>query len=130
MGLLVELCLELLAGAAGAGALRTSRLRHEPFDHAMEHDAVVKSLAHQLLDPCDVAWSKIRAHLDCDRSLGGFEDQSIFCISHARFSVGWGERFLVWNLTANGRPATAPAILSVNGIGVQRCNASITAMRY
>jgi hypothetical protein len=31
---------------------------------------------------------------------------------------------------AKGRPATAPAIPSVNGIGVQRCNASMTAFRY
>src|SRR3981189_3055483 len=38
MRLLVELGLELLAGTAGAGALRTSRLRHEAVDHAMEHD--------------------------------------------------------------------------------------------
>ena len=32
--------------------------------------------------------------------------------------------------TDGAGPATAPAMLSVNGIGVQRCNASITAMRY
>ena len=31
---------------------------------------------------------------------------------------------------AKGRPATAPAIASVNGIGVQRCNASMAAIRY
>ena len=31
---------------------------------------------------------------------------------------------------AKGRPATAPAIPSVNGNGVQRCNVSMTAMRY
>src|SRR6202171_5290414 len=49
--LLVELSLELLAGTAGAGALRTAGLRHEAVDHAMEHDAGVKSLAHQLLAP-------------------------------------------------------------------------------
>src|ERR1700688_2734874 len=59
MRLLVELRLELLAGAAGAGALRTAGLRHEPFDHAMEHDAVVKSLANQFLDPRDVTGCKI-----------------------------------------------------------------------
>src|SRR5580698_9385118 len=42
---LAEFGLELLAGAAGAGALRTSGPRHETLDHAMEHDAVVKTLA-------------------------------------------------------------------------------------
>src|SRR6266404_2948041 len=130
MRLLVEFGLQFLAGAAGAGALRTPRLRHETFDHAVEHDAVVKSLAHQFLDPRDVAGRKIGPHFDGDRSLRGFEDQSIFGVSHALFSAGWGGRFRFWNCTANGRPATAPAIPSVNGIGVQRCNASITAMRY
>src|SRR5258705_5074923 len=130
MRLIVELGLELLAGAAGAGALRTAGLRHETFDHAMEHDPVVKSLAHQFLDPRDVAGCKVRAHLDGHRPLRGFEDQSIFGISHALFSTGWGGRFRFWNWTWNGRPATAPAIPSVNGIGVQRCNASITATRY
>src|ERR1700723_2484778 len=37
MRFLVELGLELFAGAAGAGALRTSGLRHEAFDHAVEY---------------------------------------------------------------------------------------------
>ena len=112
-----------------AGALRTAGLRHEAFDHAVEHDAVVKSLAHQFLDPRDVAGGKIGPHFDRDRSLRGFEDQSIFGVSHALFSAGWGGGFRLWNWTANGRPATAPAMLSVNGIGVQRCNVSITAIR-
>src|SRR3984893_5545116 len=93
MRFLVELGLELLAGAAGAGALRAPGLRHEALDHAMEHDAVIKSLAHQFLDPRDVAGGKIGAHLDGDGSLGGFEDQSVFGISHALFSTGWGGGF-------------------------------------
>src|SRR5260370_37357700 len=62
MRLVVELGLELLAGTAGAGALRAAGLRHETFDHAMEHDAVVKSLAHQFLDPRDVTWCNVRSH--------------------------------------------------------------------
>src|ERR1700730_5102432 len=130
MRLLAEFGLQLLAGTAGAGALRTAGLRHETVDHAMEHDAVVKPLAHQLLDPGNVAGGKVGPHLDGDRPLRGFQDQSIFGVSHALFSAGLGEGFLLWNWTAKGRPATAPAILSVNGIGVQRCNASITAIRY
>src|SRR5258708_23962988 len=126
--LVVELVFEFLAGTAGAGAVRAAGLRHESFDHAMEHDAVVKSLAHQFLDPRDVTGCKVRSHFDGYRPLGGFEDQSIFGVSHALFSTGG--RFRFWNWTRNGRPATAPAIPSVNVIGVQRCNASITAMRY
>src|ERR1700742_2631186 len=54
MRLLVELGLQLLAGTARAGAVRATGLRHEAVDHAMEHDAVVKPLAHQFLDPRDV----------------------------------------------------------------------------
>src|SRR5450432_413296 len=125
---LVELGLELLAGSAGA--LRTAGLGHEPLDHAVEHDTVVKSLAYQFLDPGDVTGCEIGPHLDCDRPLGGFKDQSVFGVSHALFSMGLGGDFRLRNWTANGRPATAPAIVSVNGIGVQRCNASITATRY
>src|SRR3954447_7855304 len=131
MRLLVELGLELLAGAAGAGALRASGLRHEPVDHAMEHDAVVKALPHQFLDPRDMARRKIGPHLDGDGAFGGFEDQSVVVVSHALFSVGWGGGLrLETNRIAKGRPATAPPIASVNGIGVQRCNVSMTATRY
>src|SRR5882757_7204635 len=130
MRFLVELGLEFFTGAAGAGSLWAARLGHEAFDHAVEHDAVVKSLTHQFLDPGDVTGSEIGPHFDRDRPLSGFEDQSIFGISHALFSTGWSGSFRLRNWTANGRPATAPAIASVNGIGVQRCNVSITAMRY
>src|ERR1700730_4420066 len=130
MRFLVELGLQLLAGTAGTGAVRAPGLRHEAFDHTVEHDAVVKSLAHQFLDPCDVARCQIGPHFDRDRPLRGFEDQSIFGVSHALFSTGWGGSFRLWKWMANGRPAMAPAIPSVNGIGVQRCNASMTAIRY
>src|SRR5712664_890179 len=97
MRFLVELGLEFLAGAAGAGALRTAGLRHEALDHTVEYDAVVKSLAHEFLDPRDVAGRKIGAHLDGDRPLRGFEDQSIFGVSLALFSTGWGGGFRLWN---------------------------------
>src|ERR1700692_1427228 len=63
MWLLVEFGLQLLAGSAVAGARRTAVLRHEAVDHAMEHDAVVKSFAHQFLDPGDVTGGKIGPHL-------------------------------------------------------------------
>src|ERR1700709_2208131 len=89
MRLLAGFGLELLAGAAGAGALRTSGLRHETVDDAMEHDAVVKALAHQFLDTRDMARREIGPHLDGNGALGGFEDQSIVVVSHALFSIGW-----------------------------------------
>src|SRR5436305_10057411 len=44
MRFLVELGFQLLAGSAGTGAVRTAGLRHEALDHAVEHDAVVKTL--------------------------------------------------------------------------------------
>src|SRR5438046_4416447 len=50
MRFLVELGLQLLAGTAGAGAMRAAGLGHKALDHAMEHDAIVKSLADQFLD--------------------------------------------------------------------------------
>src|SRR4029453_7338496 len=130
MRLLGEFGFQLLAGTAGAGTLRATGLRHETLDHAVEHDAVVKAFAHQFLDPGDMARRQVGAHLDGDGALGGFKNQSIFCISHARFSSGWGGRLRVLKGTAKGRPATAPPSPSVNGSGVQRCNVSITALRY
>ena len=110
-GSLLNSAFSFLPRAAGAGALRTAGLRHEAFDHAMEHDAVVKSFAHQFLDPRDVAGRKIGTHLDRDGALGGFEDQSIFGVSHALFSVGLGEGFAVrgtgWRRPAGNRAAHA-----------------------
>ena len=91
MRFLVELGLQLLAGTAGAGALRAAGLRHEAVDHAVEHDAVVKAFAHQFLDPGDMAGRQVGAHFDGDGALGGFKNQSIFCISHALFSSGLGD---------------------------------------
>ena len=82
MRLGVELGLQLLAGAAGAGALRAAGLRHEAVDHAMEDDAVVKALAHQFLDARDMAGREVGTHLDDDVALGGFELQCVFGFGH------------------------------------------------
>ena len=67
MRLLVELGLQLLAGAAGAGAVRAAGLRHEAVDDAVEDDAVVEALAHQFLDARDVAGREVGTHLDHHR---------------------------------------------------------------
>jgi len=87
MRLGIELGLELGAGPAGAGTFRATGLGHETIDHTMEHDAVVKSVPHQFLDPRDMVRRKIGTHFDGDGALRGIEDQSIFCISHACLSV-------------------------------------------
>src|SRR5258708_25335135 len=130
MRFVVEFGLELGAGAAGAGALRASGLRQEAVDDPMEHDAIIKTFAHQLLDPRHMARSQIRPHLDGHRTLGGFEDQSVFVVSHALFSMGLGKFRRSSNRNLRDRPATAPPMPSVNGIGAQRCNVSMTAVRY
>src|SRR6266702_603745 len=90
MGLLVELGLEFLAGAAGAGAMGTAGLGHESLDHPMKYDPVVEALSHELLDPRDMIGREVRPHLDGDGALRGLENQSVFGDSHARFSMGSG----------------------------------------
>src|SRR6185312_8914279 len=103
-------------------------LRHEAIDDAMEYDAVVEALAHQFLDPRNMIGSEIRAHLNRHRSLCGFENQSVV-VSHALFSFGLGWVRRSSNRMVRGRPAIALPMPEVNGIGTQRCNACITAVR-
>src|SRR5207248_1799352 len=105
-------------------------LGHEALDDAVKDDAIVEAFAHELLDASNVAGGEVGPHLNGDGTLRGLEDQGVFGGAHARLSRVGGEVFRLRNWIANGRPAAAPAIASVNGIGVQRCNASITAIRY
>ena len=83
--LAVELGLELLAGAAGAGAVRTAGLRHEAVDDAMEDDAVVEAVAHQFLDPRHVARREVGPHRDHHLALGGLQHHRVFGFSHCLF---------------------------------------------
>ena len=62
--LAVELGLQLLARAAGAGAGRVAGLRHEAVDDAVEDDAVIEALARQLLDPRDMVGREVGPELD------------------------------------------------------------------
>src|SRR5215204_1355672 len=50
---LVDLVLELVAGAAGAGALRTAALNHEVADHAVEDQPVVVAVLRELHEVVD-----------------------------------------------------------------------------
>src|SRR5262245_34333326 len=120
MRLAIELGLELPAGAAGAGALRTAGLRHEAVDDAVEDDAVVEAIAHQLLDARDMSGRELRPHLNDHPALGGFED-------HGVLRVGHGCSRLSTKRMAIGRPAMAPPNPVVNGSGVQRSSASVMA---
>ena len=54
----------------------------------MEYDAVVKAFANQFLDPRDMIRREIGPHFDGYRALRGFEDQTVFGVSHALFSEG------------------------------------------
>src|SRR5262249_40107832 len=80
--LLVELRLELLTRAAGAGAVRAAGLRHEPVDNAMKDDPVVKAVLHQFLDARDMSLCKVRAHLDHYFAFAGLQRQRIFWLRH------------------------------------------------
>src|SRR5206468_4278317 len=120
MRLAVELGLELLAGAAGASAVRATGLRHEAVDDAVEYDAVVEAFAHQLLDARDMAGRKLRSHLNDHPALGGFEDHGVLRVGHgcSRLSI---------KRMAIGRPAMAPPKPAVNGSGAQRSSAAMMA---
>src|SRR6185295_20022592 len=72
MRLGVELGFQLLAGAAGAGAVRAACLGHEAVDDAMEYDTVIEALPDELLDARDMTRREIGTHLDGDGALGGF----------------------------------------------------------
>src|SRR5262249_57405679 len=78
--LAVELRLELLAGAAGAGAVGTTGLCHEAIDDTVKRHAIVEALAHQLLDARDMAGGKIRPHQNDYLALGGLQSQMIHSI--------------------------------------------------
>ncbi len=83
MRLGVELGLDVgIFRAAGPRAVRAAGLRHEAFDHPVEHDPVVKTLGHQALDMGDMAGGEIGPHFDDDRSLGRLERQNVALFSH------------------------------------------------
>ncbi len=68
---LVELVLERVARAAGAGALRAAALDHEVLDDTVEGKAVVEALAGQLAEVLDCDWRILVEEFDLDRALCG-----------------------------------------------------------
>src|SRR3954465_2838468 len=112
-----------VARSARSGSLWTPGLRHEAVDHAMEYDAVVEAFVDQRLDALDVFGREVGPQLDHDGAFGGLQRQ-LFSVGHRVHA------FLLLRLsrklTRNVRPATAPPIVSVNGIGAQRSIASAT----
>ena len=67
----VELVLELVARAAGAGALRAAALDHEVGDDAVEDQPVVEALAGELGEVLDRLRGLVGEELDLDRSFAG-----------------------------------------------------------
>src|SRR5262249_16706717 len=126
--LVVELRLELLAGAAGACAMWAAGLRHEAVDDAMKRDAVIKALAHQFLDACDMAGREVRTHENDDLTFGGFNCERVLGIRHGFFSACLALRSSISRMV-NGRPANAFPRASLNGSGAQRLIILATAMR-
>lgn len=57
--------------AAHSGAGRIAALGHEPWDHPVEHDAVVETVACEAGDPLDMAGGKVRSKLDDDIAAAG-----------------------------------------------------------
>src|SRR5215207_2427428 len=68
---LVDLVLELVAGAAGSRALRTATLDHEVLDHAVEDQAVVVAVAGQLDEVVHGLRRVLVEQLDLDRPVIG-----------------------------------------------------------
>ena len=64
----VELGLELVARAAGAGAGGVAALDHEAGDDAVEDDAVVEPFAGEEDEAVDVLGRDLRVQLDADRA--------------------------------------------------------------
>ncbi len=96
--------LQLVAGAARAGAGRVAGLRHEAVDHAVEHDAVVKPAPHQRLDLGAGVGRQIGPHLDDHPPERHVHVKRVFRVSrHRRASErqGYQER--------GGNPQNQPA---------------------
>ena len=71
----VDLVLERVAGAAGAGALRTAALDHEVLDDAVERQPVIEAVGSQLLEVLDRLRRLVVEQLEDDRAaVGGHRD--------------------------------------------------------
>src|SRR5215207_181023 len=67
----VDLVLELVAGAAGAGALRAAALDHEVADHAVEDQPVVVAVLRELHEVVDGLGRGLLEQLELDRAVVG-----------------------------------------------------------
>src|SRR4029453_9236317 len=72
---------------AGAGAGRIAALRHEPRDHAVEQDPVVKAVAGQAGDPLDMPRCKVGTKLDDDVTAGRKGESEGVGVGH--YDIPW-----------------------------------------
>src|SRR6185437_9361223 len=79
----VELGLEVgIFRPAGSGSVRAAGLGHEPVDHPVKDDPVIKALGNQPLDVGDMARRQRRVHLDHHRTFARLERQRFACAAH------------------------------------------------
>ena len=69
----MKFVLKLVARTAGAGALRTTGLDHEVFDHAVELQTVVKAIAGKLFEVADRLGDLVFEQFQLDGALIGFD---------------------------------------------------------
>ena len=108
--------------------MRAAGLRHEAIDDPMKRDAVVKAIAHQLLDARDVTGREVRPHKNHDLALGGLQRERVLDIRHGTFPASLSLRWSI-NRMVNGRPANAFPSALLNGRGAQRLIILATATR-
>jgi hypothetical protein len=84
----VELLLELVARAAGAGAGGVAALDHEAGDDAVEDDALVVPVARQEHEAVDVLRRVLRVQLQFDRTRGGVDLRGVSLVRVDRHRRG------------------------------------------
>ena len=84
MRLVRKLRIDVLPGSTGACAGRIATLGHEAFDHAVKHDAVVKPIARQLLDPRHMLRREIGAQSNDDTTVVKVHEKGVFGVLDCR----------------------------------------------
>ena len=83
----VKFGFQFFAAAAGSGAERTTGLRHKTVDHAMKFQPVVKSRAHQFLDPRHMVRRIVGKHLNHHVAVFQFKQQRVLRVFNLIFCL-------------------------------------------
>src|SRR5204863_1210160 len=103
-GVVVELVLEGIAGAARAGTGRVAALDHEVGDHAVERHAVVEPLAGELAEVLDGLRRVAVEQLDLDGAVVGMQRGGAHC--SGTLSASGSSAPAVGSSEPSPRPAT------------------------